>query len=410
MTQKSISFFVPLNNDSVELMQVKGQLSDSDKILSDSFLNIENDISDEEFLLLPDPSNLFSDAFNAPQSTKIVSTPKHSSISTPSRPITMEKILKCREFSGYPQENASKFMSEFESYVTLYDLNSSDKRRIAAFHLHLKGPALTWFNSLSAEAKSTWSTIVILFKEKYVNFNWQSSTIMMTNEIFQNLHLAPGQSIEDFYCNLVEKGQILQKPDHEILSKFISGLPDKMSFFVRAGQPTDLQHALTSAKMAEACGYRKESEAINAIKSERKTSFAESSTQSDIQELKDQVKTLTAMVSDLKLGRPPQNENDHYPTNSLRRPYNNTRKSFPRQQQNISRRTSIECYGCRGNGHIQRDCNWTGSGRQNPTDICQLCMQNGHIAQACKLFMQGSPRQGNRMSPGDRHIPTGHSN
>ena len=39
-----------------------------------------------------------------------------------------------------------------------------------------------------------------------------------------------------------------------------------MAFFVRAGQPVDIQKALTAAKMVEACGYRQHADSINAIK------------------------------------------------------------------------------------------------------------------------------------------------
>jgi hypothetical protein len=35
-----------------------------------------------------------------------------------------------------------------------------------------------------------------------------------------------------------------------MLARFIDGLPEKVAFFVRAGQPPDLTVAFTSAKMA----------------------------------------------------------------------------------------------------------------------------------------------------------------
>ena len=41
-----------------------------------------------------------------------------------------------------------------------------------------------------------------------------------------------------------------------MLARFIDGLPEKVAFFVRAGQPPDLTVAFTSAKMAEMCGNR----------------------------------------------------------------------------------------------------------------------------------------------------------
>ncbi|VDI70593.1 Hypothetical predicted protein [Mytilus galloprovincialis] len=215
-------------------------------------------------------------------------------------------------------------MAEFESYSTLYDLLDS-KRKIAAFHLHLKGPALTWFISVSNTTKSDWTLLSALFKRHYMDFTGQSSTMLMTNEIFQNIRLSSGQAIEDFYCNLVEKSQILSKPEHEVLSKFINGLPDKMAFFVRAGNPTTLQAALTSSKMAEAISTQ-------AIKSETK---AVTDSKTEIDDLKDQIKTLTSMVANITV-----KTNDNQRPNYRRQDYRQGSNYPPRQD-------SCECYGCR---------------------------------------------------------------
>jgi hypothetical protein len=87
---------------------------------------------------------------------------------------------------------------------------------------------------------------------------------------FVTITLQLGQNIANYFSSIVDKGQLLQKPEHEIMAKFITGLPNKMAFFVRAGHPTDTQTALTSSKMAEACGYRDHSESVNAIDSARK--------------------------------------------------------------------------------------------------------------------------------------------
>ena len=361
-------------------------------------------------MTLPTPHKEFKSLAEVPQSTpnllhptaeplKLETTRFPSKTFSISSSLPMEKIVKCKEFSGYPQENALKFLSEFESYATLYDLPPGDKRRIAAFHLHLRGPALTWFNSLSESAKSSWSAIEVLFKEKYVNFDWQSSRVMMTTEIFQSIRLSPGQSIEDYYCSLVEKGQILQKPDHEILSKFVSGLPEKMSFFVRAGQPKDLQTAVTSAKMAEACGYRQENEMVQAIKGATKTPPNTAENRQDIRELRDQVDKLSLMMSQMNTR---QNSSTTKPLYNNRRPLQQGQTS---QQQNrrpsIQNSSTIECYGCHGHGHIHRDCNWNGRGEMQSAKKCQLCDQQGHTAKSCKTITQFT--SGNTSNPGDRH-------
>ncbi|CAC5414434.1 unnamed protein product [Mytilus coruscus] len=146
----------------------------------------------------------------------------------------MEKLAACRKFGGYPHENASVFMKEFTSFATLHKIDhADDQRMIAAFHLNLTGPALTWFNSLDAGSKRTWRQFLAIFDEKYTELDWQSQTI-------------------------VEKAQILKKKDHEILSQFIKGLPEQLAFFVRAGTHKDSASALSAAKMGEAYGYRKD--------------------------------------------------------------------------------------------------------------------------------------------------------
>jgi hypothetical protein len=45
---------------------------------------------------------------------------------------------------------------------------------------------------------------------------------------------------------------LLHKQDHEVLAKFIKGLPEKLTFFVHAGNPKDSATALSAARMGEA--------------------------------------------------------------------------------------------------------------------------------------------------------------
>ena len=82
---------------------------------------------------------------------------------------------------------------------------------------------------------------------------------MYETEIFNSITLQSTQSIEDFYSTLSEKGQTLGKADHEVIARFVSALPEKLAFFVRAGSPKDAASALSAAKMGESCGYRSNS-------------------------------------------------------------------------------------------------------------------------------------------------------
>jgi hypothetical protein len=62
---------------------------------------------------------------------------------------------------------------------------------------------------------------------------------------------SPGQSVEYFFCKINEEGKLLNKSEREMLSKFISGIPEQMSCFIRVGLPQDMQTALT---VANVCG------------------------------------------------------------------------------------------------------------------------------------------------------------
>ncbi|CAC5398376.1 unnamed protein product [Mytilus coruscus] len=213
----------------------------------------------------------------------------------------------------------------------------------------------------------------------------------MESELFQSLILSPGQSLEDYYSQILEKAQILQKPDHEVVAKFISGLPDKMSFFVRAGQPVDIQSSLTAAKMAEACGYRQHNDVVNAIKHKQQHQHVESPEKaSEMSEMKEQIKLLTDLVSKMNTGQQPHTRNEMPPNNAL-----------PRQ----SRFDNAECRKCKGLGHFQRVCNGNSAGPSQPNAQCQLCHQFGHTAAFC--FTISAIAQGNQMNPVDRHSRPG---
>lgn len=73
-------------------------------------------------------------------------------------PPTISDKVSIQKFSGFSNENGKNFLSEFESFCVFQSLSDA-KRKNAAFHLHLKGPALVWFNALDSDVKETWSSL-----------------------------------------------------------------------------------------------------------------------------------------------------------------------------------------------------------------------------------------------------------
>lgn len=317
----------------------------------------------------------------------------------------MEKLAVCRKFGGYPHENGSIFLQEFESFATLHNIFPQEHpRRIAALHLHLTGPAVTWFNSLAPYKKESWESFIQIFKDKYVNLDWQNPTILMENEVFENLKLSPGQSLEDYHCQLVEKAQLLSKPDHEILCKFIKGLPDKLAFFVRAGSHKNSASALSAAKMGEACGYRLHDELTVSAATKSTNNRQLGSEKSEISELHSQVKNLSEMVE--KLAAVKDASRHRTPNFSRQNRSSNTYHNFAQQSrvQNAREQNSFSCYKCKGLNHIQRHCLWNGHGQTNEHVQCQLCNQFGHGANQClKLGNIQHPRDTGHAPSGERH-------
>ena len=292
----------------------------------------------------------------------------------------MEKLATCRKFGGYPHENAEVFLNEFTSYAVLHKIDPYDSpRMIAAFHLNLTGPALTWFNALGAEGKRSWDVFIQIFTKKYIDLDWQSPTMFLESENFQNMKLGKGQILEDFYGQIVEKAKILKKEDHEILSQFIKGLPDKLAFFVRAGAHKDSVSALNAAKMGEAYGYRKEEEIMVAAAKPSSSGIGQESP--IVQKLQNQISELTKAVTDLKLQREPRP-----------RPFP---KDFNQKGNNVQRPPRV-CFNCQAPGHFRGFCNWNGQGKTNVKLQCQLCQQFGHGAFQC--LQHTNP--GNQRNPG----------
>ena len=52
------------------------------------------------------------------------------------------------KFNGYPIEDAERFLSNFLAYSVLKLIENNDCRKVAAFQLHLDGPAKSWFYCL----------------------------------------------------------------------------------------------------------------------------------------------------------------------------------------------------------------------------------------------------------------------
>ncbi|VDH95204.1 Hypothetical predicted protein [Mytilus galloprovincialis] len=144
-----------------------------------------------------------------------------------------------------------------------------------------------------------------------MNVDFRSPTILLEGEIFETLKLSKGQSIDDFYAQLLEKATTLHKSDHEILDQIYKGYVCLINSPFLLGQFTihaiviDNANCLAAAKMGEAYGYRKDEAPLVAAvtKSANNTPAAVkdlNNFKTDVvSELQGQINSLTQAVSKL---------------------------------------------------------------------------------------------------------------
>ncbi|MES9904352.1 MAG: hypothetical protein ABW168_16955 [Sedimenticola sp.] len=288
-------------------------------------------------------------------------TPQTDYVAPTSSHATKVSIPK---FCGYTHEDPARFIDTFRSYCLLSGIDRDEPRKIAAFHLHMAGPALSWFNSLLNQSKANWTALHHAFTSYYIpNDNSVDAGMLAESAAFDALYLQPRQHIEDFYSAVVDKGMKLKKPDRDIISKFVNGLPHQMAFFVRAGKAQTLRDALQAAKIAEAYGYRSHvsemSHNINMVKP-----VANAMSTNLERNITDQLSQISKRLDNLEMGRG---------------------RPVSRQPRPPTSRSERECFSCGGAGHFERQCNWSGEGAKRPDLQCQICNQKGHGAQRCKL-------------------------
>lgn len=349
-----------------------------------------------------------------------VDTKKHTSVgrisSNNHKPFTMD-ISKCRKFSGLAYENAAKFMQEFQSYVNLYSLagdpdNHIDDKRVPLFHLLLHGPAQTWFNTNKLHDQK-WEVVQQAFQDEYTKLSASSPALLLEVQNFVNMTLSPHEPLEDFYARLIERGQRVGKSDVEILSKFISALPEKLQFFVSAGQPMDSHSALTAAQMGSLYGFRSGDASVSHVIPVSSSTggtptsvshvapVSSTSTNADLNSIVEKLNTVVDKMANTHLVNLETHERyGRSPDITTSR----VRERAPDRTSPYNRAGFITCHRCGGKGHKQFECLWNGQGIPSPDVICQLCCQDGHTALTCgQLNYQAPARNSRHNSPG--HVP-----
>ncbi|GFO13555.1 hypothetical protein PoB_004006000 [Plakobranchus ocellatus] len=85
------------------------------------------------------------------------------------------------------------------------------------------------------------------------------SDFIHQENLFLQMQLAPGQSINSFFYSLKEKVVTLGKSQFDLLARFVDGLPPDFAFFVWVGHQSSPEEALSATRNGKAYGYRQQS-------------------------------------------------------------------------------------------------------------------------------------------------------
>ncbi|XP_033725284.1 uncharacterized protein LOC117315247 [Pecten maximus] len=240
-------------------------------------------------------------------------------------------------------EDGEKFLTEFHSYLTLSNIDTGSPQATAAFHLHF------WFGLelLTSSDRSSFYHVKAMFREEFCS---DTNPALITEETtFRTVTLRPEQQLEDYHSHVLQKGKRLHKTERDITAKFIDGLPSQLAFFVRAGKATTLREALHSAKIGEAHGYRVQDPCRLMAAAATPQPAPVDKTYDLFVQINTQLQSLSKRLESLEVkGTKP-----------------NPRQPHDRWSKDSSGGTRT-CFHCGGEGHIRRNCNWSGNGHNIP--------------------------------------------
>lgn len=328
---------------------------DSSFVRIDDVISFKKEVHFSDFLAEDQSDFILSDFFNIVRKSVTVNT--------------MENFYgNLSKFSGIETECGSTFLRKFKNTCLLKDI-VDDEKILALFDIHLNGPASVWFLSLPNDVKNSWTAVQRVFRGKY-DRDLDAGEAQSWNAIFNSLVLQ--DSLELYASKVQMYGNKLDKRDSDMQAAFISGLPDKLAFFVRARNPTDFESALIAAKMGDSFGYRgADSTIVQAAVSPSYSSpitTTPSTGRDQLSSLHSSIEQLTDAVHRLEVNQArqlPSHQHQQYAprprfASDPSRPqqyYRQSRQQYqPRQYHPRQHRPPIRCYRCHQLGHRERDC------------------------------------------------------
>ena len=171
----------------------------------------------------------------------------------------MERSFKPQRFGGRTTEYGEEFLSAFNNYCKLNNVDRQEKLLI--FEMLLVGPARCWFLTQSEETKKNFDRLADQFKTDYLKNNkWLNSTRL------ENRKLLSSESAEKYIADMSELALLVGIQEEELSKALIRGLPPKLRWHVVSFNPTSLSETIQRILLGEATlSFTEEKTEINEI-------------------------------------------------------------------------------------------------------------------------------------------------
>ena len=171
------------------------------------------------------------------------------------------KSRKCFQphgYSGKTTENARDFLSSFNNYCKLNNIDDSEK--VLSFEMCLSGTAKCWYLGLPKDTKNDFTQTLAEFEKNYLTNNqWLNITRL------ENRRMLTSESAETFIADMSNLALMVGASDDELSKALIRGLPDKLKWHVVSFNPTTLGDTIQRILLGEATISFGGSEQMNAV-------------------------------------------------------------------------------------------------------------------------------------------------
>ena len=283
--------------------------------------------------------------------------------------------LAPKPFKGSSDQDETRWVSRFDRYVKFRGL--SEEQALASFPLFLEGYALDWYDTLPEEAQNDMIELKRQFKARY-SFT-TANTFSKVAEVF-SMKQRGGENTLDFIAHVQHEAAKVDLPVKQTLQAILNGLSTAVRPFILQQGPKTIEDIRKAATLLD----------------QSTTTSSSSAQPSDITEtladLKQQIATLTANISNIAVSRPQspspyrqsrvqwtdrrsqeQSPRSQSPHRDVR---NNTYGNMDQQRQSGGTMPAAPCNSC-GEYHFRSTCKF----RQY---VCRNCDKIGHIAKVCR--------------------------